>query len=186
MLHLNATTRTLWEAWLKRLEAGRSWQLVVKRERALVGALVRVSRLWLGDLNRTWILSIISFTRFCLRLRAARGSKGLAIYLKTCSLLLMKVVAGETVGDLSPYGCRVSRTGRGVPRIIPKMHRDGVIFGDPRIVRFWMTLFGLYRVLDFQVSFSVKTIVTPGPSLNLDAYSWFYTLFLPGIGRYGV
>jgi len=185
MLKLNTTTRTLWEAWLKRLEAGRSWQLVVKRERAMIGALIRVSRLWLGDLNRSWILSIVSFVRFCRSLRKHRGSKGLAIYLKTCTILLMKVVAGERIKDLSPYGCRVACTGSGVPRIIPMIHRQGVLSGEPRIVRFWMTLFGLYRVLDFQVSFSVKTITTPAPSLNLAAYSWFIPYFFSDLEKMG-
>ena len=185
MLNLNATTRTLWEAWLKRLEAGRSWQLVVKRERALVGALIRVSRLWLGDVNRSWILSIISFGRFCVRLRAHRGSKGLAIYLKTCSILLMKLAAGERVKDLSPYGCRVACTGGGVPRIIPKVHRRALLSADPRFLRFWLTLFGLYRVLDFRARFSVKTIVTPGPSLNLEAYSWFIPNFFHDLEKMG-
>lgn len=185
MLNLNVTTRTLWEAWLKRLEAGRSWQLVVKRERALVGALIRVSRLWLGDVNRSWILSIISFSRFCLRLRAHRGSKGLAIYLKTCSILLMKLAAGERVKDLSPYGCRVACTGAGVPRIIPKIHRRALLSCDPRFLRFWLTLFGLYRVLDFRARFSVSTIVTPGPSLNLEAYSWFIPYFFSDLEKMG-
>lgn len=185
MLNLNATTRTLWEAWLKRLEAGRSWQLVVKRERALVGALIRVSRLWLGDVNRSWILSIISFSRFCLRLRLHRGSKGLAIYLKTCSILLMKLAAGEKVKDLSPYGCRVACTGSGVPRIIPKIHRKALLASDPRFLRFWLTLFGLYRVLDFRARFSIRTIVTPGPSLNLEAYSWFIPYFFSDLERLG-
>lgn len=185
MLQLNTTTRTLWEAWLKRLEAGRSWQLVVKRERALVGALIRVSRLWLGDLNRSWILSIVSFSRFCLRLAAHRGTKGLAIYLKTCTILLMKVVAGESVKDLSPYGCRVARTKSGVPCIIPKVHRPGILAGEFRLVRFWMTLFGLYRVLDFRAAFSVRTIVEPGPPLNLAAYSWFIPYFFEDLKNMG-
>jgi hypothetical protein len=48
-----------------------------------------------------------------------------------------------------------------------------------------MTLFGLYRVLDFQVSFSVQTIIAPAPTLNLEAYSWFIPCFFSDLEKMG-
>jgi len=50
-------------SWLDSLMRRSSWHLTVKRETALIGALVRVCRLLARRLSRSWILAIVSFSR---------------------------------------------------------------------------------------------------------------------------
>jgi len=88
----------------------------------------------------------------------------------------MKATAGDQVKDLSPFGVRVARTGKGIPRWVVPAHRKAVLDGSVPIVRLWITLFGLYRVLEFSKPFSVKTITTPGP-LYIDIFHEFIIRF---------
>jgi len=148
-------------SWLEQVKRSYSWQFAVKRESALVGFLIKSSRLLLGKMSRSWVLAILSFSRDCIRLRRLSGSKGLALYLKTCSVLLMKYCARQELKDLSPLKSRVSRTKSGIPRIVVPYHRECIRKNDRTVIRLWMTLFGLYRVIEFKGVFSVKTITSP-------------------------
>lgn len=148
-------------SWLEQVKRRYSWQFAVKRESALIGFLIKVSQLLLGKMSRSWVLAILSFSRDCMRLRRLSGTKGLALYLKACSVLLMKYCARQELKDLTPLKMRVSRTKSGIPRIVVPNHRERIRKNDIVVIRFWMTLFGLYRVLDFKGVFSVKTITSP-------------------------
>lgn len=72
---------------------------------------------------------------------------------------------------------------RGLPRIIPKVHRSRIRNGDLFVVRGWLTMFGLYRILEAPYKLKLKTITEPGPPLSGELLSEFSSFlqdhFLP-------
>jgi hypothetical protein len=100
------------------------------------------------------------------------GPRGTAIYLKTCYVLLEHVAGG--MRDRSPFdlGANVKRTRRGVPRILPPQHRSLVLQGDVGVIRLWLTLFSLYRVLEFKGTLKLKTITAPGSEISGFVKEW--------------
>lgn len=63
--------------------------------------------------------------------------------------MLQQFIGGQRLHDLGPFGARVGRTHSGCPSIIPTLHRARIRQGCIWTIRFWMTLFGLYRILEF-------------------------------------
>jgi len=63
------------------------------------------------------------------------GTRGLAIYLKACQILLMKYVSGDEVPNSRTYGVAVSMRGS-IPAVIPKDHRKQIRCGNPSVIRF--------------------------------------------------
>nr|QDH89122.1 MAG: RNA-dependent RNA polymerase [Mitovirus sp.] len=92
------------------------------------------------------------------RLYKHGGIKYLVIYLKACLSMLQQAVGGQRLHDLTPFGARVGRSHRGIPSIIPALHRARIRSGCTWTIRFWSTLFGLYRVLDFPGVVKISTI----------------------------
>jgi len=121
----------------KRLGAIRNWQHALTGERSMIGYLNRLPILLLGSSGRSWILGIVRFTRVALNTHSHEGSKGLAILLKTCHTLLIKSKAGRPIhGSQSSLGRRVGVTGRGLPRIIPMVHRKAISRGNSKVFVF--------------------------------------------------
>jgi hypothetical protein len=110
-------------------------------------------------------VSMFSFRIF--RIAKHSGLKGLVLYLKACQVLLQQVVAGYKVIDLAELKVRPSRNRAGVPLIIPAGVRV-LISRDRHIpsIKLWMTLLGLYRILDFKGVLSFSTITDKGPDLS--------------------
>jgi len=99
------------------------------------------------------------------------GMKFLVIYLKACSSMLQQYVGGQRLYDLTPFGARVGRTHSGCPSIIPALHRARLRSGCTWTIRFWATLFGLYRVLEFPGKVKIGTITAESgmdPSLGYE------------------
>ena len=86
------------------------------------------------------------------------GLKFLVIYLKACSSMLQQFAGGQRLYDLTPFGARVGRTHGGCPSIIPALHRARIRQGESWTIRFWATLFGLYRVLEFPGKLKINSI----------------------------
>jgi hypothetical protein len=127
-------------------------------------------------MSRLWVLAILSLSRDCIRLRRLSGTKGLAIYLKACSVLLQKYCTRRKLNDLTPLGLRVGRTGSVILRIVVPNHGEKIRKNDRVMMRFWMTLLGLCRVLDFRGVFSLKTITSPSRGMGSNStflISWF-------------
>jgi hypothetical protein len=114
------------------------------------------------------------------------GIKFLVIYLKACTSLLQQAIGGQRLTDLTPFGCRVARSRSGLPRIIPALHRARIRKGEVWVIRFWMTIFGLYRVLAFPGKVKLSTITAPSTfdSSLLYVFSQFVVLvFWPTVKR---
>jgi len=113
----------------------------------------------------SYIGAIAAFAFWFNRLRLGRGIKGVVLHMKASQVLLMQSIGGDRVSDLTELKVRVNRSRSGLPRIIPVLHRRRIIAGDRTVIRFWNTLFGVYRVLDFPGSLKTKTITDPATSV---------------------
>lgn len=124
-------------------------------------------RLTDGSLTKGKVKTIAHLAKSLERIYSKSGNKGLCLYLKTCSVLLMQSVPNSGIRSSSREISKVAvaTTRRGIPRIIPRDHRSRIASGDGRYYRLWLTLFGLYRVLAFPGKLTVQTIVTPGKSI---------------------
>lgn len=79
----------------------------------------------------------------------------------------MQSVGGHVVRDSALIAkVRVSKTASGLPRIIPRVHREAIRSGDRNILRIYLTLFSIYRVFSYPSVTSLKTIIEPGKSLS--------------------
>jgi hypothetical protein len=98
------------------------------------------------------------------------GPKGLCLMLKVYAVTLQQSCGGHVVKDLTELKFRVARSNRGLPRVIPIQHRQMLRAGDPAMIRFYLTLFNLYRVIEFEGDMRLvslaKTIVSPAKVLE--------------------
>lgn len=76
-------------------------------------------------------------------------------------------------------GMNVARTRQGLPRLIDRRDRQLIILGDVTIIRLWLTLFGLYRVVDFRGKLKLQTITKPGLDLSSNGMIEIWGKWLP-------
>jgi len=76
--------------------------------------------------------------------------------------------------DRSPWalGANISRTRRGVPRIINVRHRQLLLKGDVGTIRLWLSLFSLYREVEFKGRLKLSTITDPGKDISMFLPRW--------------
>jgi len=163
-----------------------NWSLGVKSEAKLAGMALRVIPLVFGHLTAGRVKVVWGFSRNASTMYRRVGPKGLAIFLKTCYLLLQHVAGGQKDKDPFGFGCNVSRTRRGVPRIINTMHRKLILSGDIEVIRLWLKLFGLYRVIPFKGSLKLSTIISPGKELKgefLNAWEGWVPVYLARLSK---
>jgi len=143
---------------------GFEWWRLVKQPRALSALLLRVMHLTVGHISSMWVTTLYHVVRDLVRLANRQGAKGLVKYLKVLYIITQQVAGGYKVNDLGTLGCRVSRTRRGLPRIINKAHRREIMLGNHMVLRTYLTIFGLYRVIPF------KGVVKLGTITGLSSY----------------
>lgn len=143
-----------------------TWSFCVKAEAKLAGLLLRAVPLVFGQLTSSNVKVTWGFARNCAKMYKRQGPRGLAIYLKACGVLLQHSAGGMVDDSTWALGGAVSRTRRGIPRFINPQHRTAILKGDVNIIRFWLTLFGLYRVVEFKGQLKLKTITAPGKDLS--------------------
>lgn len=105
----------------------------------------------------------LAVTHYGLFLRKWRGGPySLVRYLKAAHVTLMQIVADGPIAECRELG-GVHRRGKGgIPAIIPTYHRVAIRRGDLRIVRFWLSLLGVYRIIEVKGKASFKSITQPG------------------------
>jgi len=137
----------------------------VKAGRPLVAWLLRAVRWVRGNLTDSYVRICISFIRKLLPLSKRSGVKFVVLYLKVCNMLLMQYCAGQRPVNPRSLGLAVQCTRKGLPTIIPRIHRDFISKGSQFHVRFWLTLFSLYRVIDYVGQLKISSIIDPGVPL---------------------
>jgi len=110
-----------------------------------------------------------------LRLWNTNGSKFLVLYLKQCSIVLMKFIAK----DSSP--CPVSgstpsiQTDRGLPSIIPISLRK-LVREDMAVSKAVLSIFAVYRVIKFKTNPDYSSIILPFSGLSDELPEWEISL----------
>lgn len=56
-------------------------------------------------------------------------------YMKAAQVLLMQAAGSHRIADSGLLGVRVKRSRRGLPLVIPAMHREKIRRGDDRVIR---------------------------------------------------
>jgi hypothetical protein len=156
-------TRTKVQAYSRLLAdyASLSAMLKVKLGRPAIPHVLGCVALLGRSVNLSVVKVVISTLAKYHRLYKHGGLKFLVIYLKACTSMLQQVIGGQRLHDLSPFGARVGRRHNGLPSIIPALHRASIRSGCTWTIRFWATLFGLYRVLAFPGNVKLSTITDP-------------------------
>lgn len=122
---------------------------------------------------------LITYLAYVHGLYRKGGARFTIIYLKACSTLLQQAIGGQVLPDTKPFGARVSRTRGGLPRVIPALHRASIRRGNLLIIRLWLSLFALYRVIDLVGKVDLSSISAPSTAdmSLLGEWSDFVTLF---------
>lgn len=156
----NLIKRKLGQAYNRLLQSYASLgaMLKVKLGRPAISHILGCVALLGRRVNHSVVKVVITTVAHFWRLQAKGGIRFLVIYLKACSTLLQQYIGGQRLHDLKPFGARVGRTHSGCPSIIPALHRARIRQGEEWVIRFWATLFGLYRVLEFPGTVKLSTI----------------------------
>jgi hypothetical protein len=121
----------------------------------------------MGASSMGWVKATFVFARWAERMRRHQGQKGLAIHLKAANVVLLRYVAGEQLSNPRLAGAAVSCTHTGLPRLIVGNHRLRIKQGEVGVIRFWLGLFTLYRVLDFKGKVSFNSVISEGRYISV-------------------
>jgi hypothetical protein len=149
-----------------------TWSFCVKAEVKLAAMALRVVPLVFGQLTSSNVKVTWGFAQNVRKLYKRMGPRGLAIYLKACSVCLQQAAGGMVTPSTWALGAAISRTRRGIPRIINPQHRVRIQAGDVSVIRLWLTLFGLYRVIEFKGTLKLKTIFEAGKDIDGFMEEW--------------
>jgi len=118
-----------------------------------------------GSLSNSFIKETQILAVNLIKIRRDQGTKGLTLFLKSCSIALQQSLAGYRINDMTKVGPRISRNGSGLPRVISTNHRILMINRGPGcylLMRYYLTIFYIYRVLVFPGKVKLETITSPG------------------------
>lgn len=92
-------------------------------------------------------------------LRRTMGLKGLTLYLKAAFVLYQQSLGGHVLADTAAISkIRVSRTNRGIPKLIPRGLRYGVRLHHAKVMKFVSSILNLYRDINFPGTPKLGTI----------------------------
>lgn len=106
------------------------------------------------------VRAIVVILRKFSKIGQTQGIRGLVIHLKACHVLLTQSCAGHMIKDTGSLGVRVSRTNTGMPRVILVQDRIKIRGDNHLIIKFYQTLFGLYRILSFEGKLKLNSITS--------------------------
>lgn len=118
-----------------------------------------LSYLVAGRRGKSFTEAVLRLSRFCSSWKG--GTASLVKYLKACQVTLMQAVSKGPVSEPRELGCVMSRGLGKLPRIIPHMHRVSIMRGDVPTIRLWLSLLGVYRIIECPGKSSYQTITQP-------------------------
>nr|UJQ92498.1 MAG: putative RNA-dependent RNA polymerase [Mitoviridae sp.] len=113
-----------------------------------------------GRRHARFFLAVAHFGRWLIRWRGGRF--GLVRYLKSCQITLMQLLSAGPLSDSRELGGIHGRAGGNIPSVIPVYHRVSIRRGDISVIRFWLSLLGIYRIIDVRGKASFESIYQPG------------------------
>jgi len=107
---------------------------------------------------------LINFAKYLIIMTKHNGSTYTVKYLKSSLLALQKCVSKDRINsprELEPDLPLPRYTTSGLPRFIPLADRRAIISGNSFIIKYWSSLFALYRVIKIPGTLKLKTITDP-------------------------
>lgn len=104
------------------------------------------------------------FGKYLIVMNKRHGSLFVVKYLKAASLAISKVLAGEplvSLRELEPDLPLPRLSKSGLPVIIGTRDRRSIVSLSHRVVRMYLSLFSLYRVIKVEGELKTKTITDP-------------------------
>jgi hypothetical protein len=150
--------------------------IAVKGGRGFINYIKYIVYIIRGSVTASQMRSITVVIKKLALIRKSQGNRGLVIFTKALTVILMQSVAKHKIVSTRPLGCAVSRTTVGLPRIIPAIHRDIIRRGGPMadfLVRFYMSIFSIYRAISFRPTLKISTIIKPGVAIPESLYKEF-------------
>jgi len=133
----------------------------VKAGQPLVNWFIKLIHLTVGRINKSYVTISVVFANKVYRLVRKQGTPGAVKYLKASYILTMQSASGHKVHSTRSLGAAVSRNLKGFPRCIPVQHRVLMRSGRVEVIRFWLSLFSIYRVLEYTGKLNISTITDP-------------------------
>lgn len=138
-----------------------SGNLSVKGGKPLLKHLLKVVKVIVLVMNPSWVRLTIILTRRMAEIYKSQGPKGFVKTMKTLSVITQQSVAGYRLDDITSLGPRVSRTKGGLPRILPSGARKEIRLGNPLMIKWALTMFATFRVVEYGSVPKIDTISTP-------------------------
>lgn len=155
-----------------RVKAGSTFIKYLKSMKIIVGG--NQARWFVSDLRR--------IAQLLKSIQKKQGKRGLVQFLKVNSVLLQQSAAGHKLENPTLLGLRVSRTkGAGLPRLIPCRIRIMIVnknLGYTLWIRYYLTLFAIYRVISYKGKLDLSSITDPGVFINFNYFDSFIPTFL--------
>lgn len=114
-----------------------------------------------------------NFSKFVLTMKRNHGDVFTVKYLKASQLAVQKAIAGtpfSTYREIEPDLPLRRLTRSGLPGIIPLSDRRAIINSRPSVIRWWLCVFSVYRVIGIVGSLKISTITDnlTVPASNLE------------------
>lgn len=109
--------------------------------------------------HRLHLLTI--FVQVIFKMKKNHGEDYVVQYLKTSQLALQRRVGNHKTRSPRELNSKLplpKYVNSGLPRIIPKDDRRAILGGSKDITRFWLTLFGIYRIIKVKGELKTQTI----------------------------
>nr|UJQ92612.1 MAG: putative RNA-dependent RNA polymerase [Mitoviridae sp.] len=137
------------------------WRSVFEHTLPLSRFLIRIGITVTGLCNRESAVVCHVVAKKVLRMYRSMGALSTSLYLKQCSVSLMRFYAGSSKEVLhSMAGASVALSRAGIPTIIPKHHRHIISGGGlraDRLVQFYLSLFSVCRIIKLAKPVSAAT-----------------------------
>jgi len=109
------------------------------------------------------------FAGFIHQMYLHHGEEFVVHYLKVGQLAIQKYIAGEPLSSLKELkDLPFPRLSNGLPKVIPSVDRGLIRAGHSQVIRFWLTLFSVYRVISIPGELKTSTI-TDIPTYDSEA-----------------
>lgn len=104
-----------------------------------------------------------NFFNFLLKMKAHHGIIYTVKWLKACAVCLQKYLGDDTISTLRVLepNLPLPRVINGLPAFINKRDRQLIREGNTKIIRFWLSLFSVYRIISMPGEIKIKTITDP-------------------------
>lgn len=116
-----------------------------------------------GPRSSSMLKALKHFTSHYLSWRG--GFPSLVRYYKVSAIRIQQLLAEGPVTDVRELGSIVGCNKRGVPLLVTPEHRKAILSGDREIIRLWLGLFTLHRVLPWKTKPRFGSIVAPGKAV---------------------